>query len=246
MDRFDDLGVVDALQGDGRDAEVAVPELALNGDQRDTFAGPRPRGAWRSWWGAKRRRTPALAAARRSSARAPLVAHPVLSKEAPARRWLANAEADHGGAILRRRAVAHQFGAGAAAAKGVDACGSRRGRGSPAGQGRCSGGWRRTRPQTELAESEERDPPTGPARHRLWAHGTPARQRRRQSVHGGLEPVWVVAPAVLHLPPRDCGSLVDVVRLAVQCSRVSRLDERRSYARNRPVFSRRDPRSSAA
>ena len=39
----------------------------------------------------------------------------------------------------------------------------------PAGQGRCSGGWRRTRPQTEPAESEERDPPTGPARHRLRA-----------------------------------------------------------------------------
>ena len=30
-------------------------------------------------------------------------------------------------------------------------------------QGGCSGGWRRTRPQTEPAESEERDPPTGPA-----------------------------------------------------------------------------------
>jgi hypothetical protein len=35
----------------------------------------------------------------------------------PAHRWLANAEADHGRAILRRRAGAHQLGAGAAAAR---------------------------------------------------------------------------------------------------------------------------------
>jgi hypothetical protein len=35
---FDDLGVVDALQIDARDAEVAVAELALNDDQRDAFA----------------------------------------------------------------------------------------------------------------------------------------------------------------------------------------------------------------
>jgi hypothetical protein len=87
-------------------------------------------------------------------------------------RWLANAEPDQGGAILRRRAVAHQLGAGAAVAEGVDARGPRRGRLRPAGQGRCSGGWRRTRPQTELAESEERDPPTGPARRQLRALGT--------------------------------------------------------------------------
>jgi hypothetical protein len=32
-------------------------------------------------------------------------------------RWLADAEADHGGAMLRRRAAAHEPGAGAAAAK---------------------------------------------------------------------------------------------------------------------------------
>jgi hypothetical protein len=50
-------------------------------------------------------------------------------------------------------------------------------RGRLAGQGRYSGGWRRTRPQTELAESEERDPPTGPARRRLRA---PSRRRPRQ------------------------------------------------------------------
>ena len=51
-------------------------------------------------------------------------------------RWLANAEADHGGAILRRRASAHRPVAGAPAAKGVDAGGPRRGRRRPAGQGR--------------------------------------------------------------------------------------------------------------
>jgi hypothetical protein len=39
------------------------------------------------------------------------------SKEAPAHRWLANAEADHGGAILARRALAPRLGAGAAAAE---------------------------------------------------------------------------------------------------------------------------------
>jgi hypothetical protein len=35
---FDDLGVVDALQVDGGDAEVAVAELALDDDQRDALA----------------------------------------------------------------------------------------------------------------------------------------------------------------------------------------------------------------
>ena len=64
---------------------------------------------------------------------------------------------------------------------GVDAGGPRRGRGRPAGQERCSGGWRRTRPQTELAESEERDPPTGPARHRLRGRGTTPRQWHQQN-----------------------------------------------------------------
>ena len=102
------------------------------------------------------------------------------SRQAPAHRWLANAEADHGRAILRRRAVAHHLGAGAAVAKAVDARGPRRGRMRPTRQGRCSGGWRRTRPQTEPAESEERDPPTGPARHRLPACGTSAPERREQ------------------------------------------------------------------
>jgi hypothetical protein len=38
MNGFNDLGVVDALQVDGGDAEVAVAELALDDDQRDTLA----------------------------------------------------------------------------------------------------------------------------------------------------------------------------------------------------------------
>jgi hypothetical protein len=38
VDGFDDLGVVDALQVDRRDAEIAVAELALDDDQRYAFA----------------------------------------------------------------------------------------------------------------------------------------------------------------------------------------------------------------
>src|SRR5829696_1188123 len=38
MDGFDDLGVVNGLQVDRRDAEVAVAELALDDDQRHAFA----------------------------------------------------------------------------------------------------------------------------------------------------------------------------------------------------------------
>jgi hypothetical protein len=34
VDGLDDLGVVDALQVDGRDTEVAVAELALDHDER--------------------------------------------------------------------------------------------------------------------------------------------------------------------------------------------------------------------
>jgi hypothetical protein len=47
VDRFDDFGVVDALQVDRGDAEVAVSELALDDDQRHAFACPagRPRAA---------------------------------------------------------------------------------------------------------------------------------------------------------------------------------------------------------
>jgi hypothetical protein len=35
---LDDLAAVDALEVDGGDAEVAVSELAVDGDQRDAFA----------------------------------------------------------------------------------------------------------------------------------------------------------------------------------------------------------------
>jgi hypothetical protein len=37
VDGVDDLGVVDALQVDRGDAEVAVPELALDHHERDAF-----------------------------------------------------------------------------------------------------------------------------------------------------------------------------------------------------------------
>src|SRR5919106_3113289 len=39
MDGVDDLGVVDALQVDAGDAEVGMPELALDDDQRHALAG---------------------------------------------------------------------------------------------------------------------------------------------------------------------------------------------------------------
>jgi hypothetical protein len=38
VDGLADFGVVDALQVDGGDAELAVAELALNDDQRHAFA----------------------------------------------------------------------------------------------------------------------------------------------------------------------------------------------------------------
>src|SRR3954447_7739829 len=54
---------VDALQADGRDAEVAVSELTLDDDQRDTPSRAiSTAGACRSSCGAKRRRTRAVAA----------------------------------------------------------------------------------------------------------------------------------------------------------------------------------------
>jgi hypothetical protein len=37
VDRVDDLGIVDALEVDRRDPEVAVTELALDEDQRNTL-----------------------------------------------------------------------------------------------------------------------------------------------------------------------------------------------------------------
>src|SRR3954471_5273138 len=70
VDGLDDLVGVDALQVDRGDAEVAVAELALDDVERDAFAASSMAWAWRSWCGAKRRRTPARAASRRSIARA--------------------------------------------------------------------------------------------------------------------------------------------------------------------------------
>ena len=65
-------------------------------------------------------------------------------RERPALRWLANAEADHGRAIRRRRAQrtnpAQELRSRRSDAADRDAAWS------PAGQRRCSGGWRRTRP----------------------------------------------------------------------------------------------------
>ena len=39
MNGVDDFAVVDALEGDGGDAEVGVVELALDDVERDAFAG---------------------------------------------------------------------------------------------------------------------------------------------------------------------------------------------------------------
>jgi hypothetical protein len=39
MDRVDDLGAVDALQVDRGDSQVAMPELALDDDQRHALVG---------------------------------------------------------------------------------------------------------------------------------------------------------------------------------------------------------------
>src|SRR3954470_23406028 len=69
-------------------------------------------------------------------------------------RWLANAEADHGGAILRRRAEAPEPSAGAAAAKAVDARGPRRHDGARPGKDDARAGGAGHAPQTEPAESE--------------------------------------------------------------------------------------------
>ncbi len=109
-------------------------------------------------------------------------------------RWR-DTPAESGGAAARRRSC------------GCEGCRRLRTaarRWCPAGQRRCSGGWRRTRPQTELAESEERDPPTGPARHRLRAHGASVRHGVTSGTCG-VEPVQVVAPVVVP-PPRGSGT----------------------------------------
>ena len=39
VDGVDDLGVLDALKVDGRNAEVGMPELPLDHDERDALAG---------------------------------------------------------------------------------------------------------------------------------------------------------------------------------------------------------------
>jgi hypothetical protein len=58
------------LADNGLDAEVGVPQLALNDVERAPSWASSTAWAWRSWWGAKRRCTPALPATRRSWARA--------------------------------------------------------------------------------------------------------------------------------------------------------------------------------
>jgi hypothetical protein len=48
VDGFDDFDVVDALQVDRRDPEVAMPELPLDDDQRGAFTAISTARAWRS------------------------------------------------------------------------------------------------------------------------------------------------------------------------------------------------------
>src|SRR3954447_14277608 len=69
-------------------------------------------------------------------------------------RWLANAEADHGGAIRGRRAWAYRRTTGAAAAKAVDAHGSQHSDGTRPGKDDPRAGGAGHAPQTEPAESE--------------------------------------------------------------------------------------------
>src|SRR3954470_614417 len=69
-------------------------------------------------------------------------------------RWLANAEADHGGAIRGRRAWAYRRATGAAAAKAVDAHGSQHSDGTRPGKDDPRAGGAGHAPQTEPAESE--------------------------------------------------------------------------------------------
>ena len=126
------------------------------------LTGDAPARAWREQPLGRQHVTPKLPF--RGGAGAPL------ARQRGGRPRSRDTPAQGSGASSRRRSCGHG---------GVDARGPRRERGRPAGQRRCSGGWRRTRPQTELAESEERDPPTGPARHRLTGLRVPPRQWRR-------------------------------------------------------------------
>jgi len=49
VDGFDDLGVVDALQVDRGDGEIAVAELAFDDDQPHPSRASSTAWAWRSW-----------------------------------------------------------------------------------------------------------------------------------------------------------------------------------------------------
>jgi len=62
VDGVDDLGVVDALEVDRGDAEVAVSELRWMTTRGTPSRAISTAWAWRSWCGANRRRTPPLAA----------------------------------------------------------------------------------------------------------------------------------------------------------------------------------------
>ena len=72
VDGVDDLGGVNALKVGAGHAQVCVAELALDDRQRHTFAGHLHRVRVAKLMGRNRRRTPASAASRRSSARAPV------------------------------------------------------------------------------------------------------------------------------------------------------------------------------
>lgn len=70
MDRVDDLGAVDPPQIDRRDAEIGVPELALDDNQRHALVRHLHRVRVTELMRSEPRRTPALAAARASCLRA--------------------------------------------------------------------------------------------------------------------------------------------------------------------------------
>ncbi|MEA2371085.1 MAG: hypothetical protein QOH12_1479 [Solirubrobacteraceae bacterium] len=75
VDGSDDLLGVDALEVDAGRAQVGVSELALDDVERDAFPGEFYAWAWRSWCGAKWRRTAACVASRRNSTRTAALAH---------------------------------------------------------------------------------------------------------------------------------------------------------------------------
>ena len=114
-----------------------------------------------------------------------------------------------------------------AAAKGVDACGPRRGRGRPTRQRRRSGGWRRTRPQTEPAESEERDRPTGPASHRLQSLERARATRVADPAPPAPATPWRQPLAATGRPARERGQRARVAR--------GSRSRRRPWPRGRPA-----------